>query len=109
VTQSEKDFSSFFEDALRLYGWRFFHQRPAYERGRPRNAQTGDPGFPDYVCAKNGRVLFVELKSDKGRVSPNQRAWLDAIMPVDSPFTYVRSAHVFRPKDWDAVVELLSA
>ena len=46
------------------------------------------PGTPADLGAV--RLLFVELKSDRGRVSPEQQAWLDALSPYSC---------VWRPAD----------
>lgn len=59
-------------------------------------------GFPDLVIVGNA-VIFVELKSQRGRVSPEQQAWLDALMRAGV------EAHVWRPDDWPLVAERLKA
>lgn len=41
-------------------------------------------GAPDYLLVWQGRVLFVELKSDKGRLSEAQRECHDAIERADA-------------------------
>lgn len=40
------------------------------------------PGFPDLVLvsSRRKRVMYRELKATKGRVSGDQRAWLDALV-----------------------------
>lgn len=35
-------------------------------------------GVPDLLVAFRGRLYLLELKSRRGRVTPHQRAWLDA-------------------------------
>jgi hypothetical protein len=37
------------------------------------------PGFPDFVLAGPGGVLFRELKTERGKVTPAQQAWLDVL------------------------------
>jgi hypothetical protein len=34
---------------------------------------TNKPGWPDFPCYKNGRVLFIEFKSPSGRLSEAQK------------------------------------
>lgn len=33
---------------------------------------TSTPGIPDLLCIRSGRVVFIEVKQDKGIVSPLQ-------------------------------------
>ena len=40
------------------------------------------PGFPDTVIVRGDTLVFSELKSETGVVTPDQRAWLDALSRV---------------------------
>ena len=82
-------------DALTAHGWRWTHHR------RSDKALTmGDRGIPDIVAARGGRLLFLELKTDSGVLSPDQLAWL-AEFPLNS---YWFTALVVRPADYDRLV-----
>lgn len=62
--------------------------------------QSQAKGFPDLVLLKEGRMIVAELKSDKGKTSPEQDKWLDL-------FCTVSETYVWRPKQWDNIVEVL--
>jgi len=49
------------------------------------------PGFADLMVLCNGRVLFLELKSLKGRLSPSQEAFRDAVQAQGHAWALVRS------------------
>ncbi|GAA5229238.1 hypothetical protein GCM10025779_00510 [Arthrobacter cryoconiti] len=55
------------------------------------------PGFPDLVLVnpRAGRVLYRELKTSKGRLSPAQIEWLDGLTACGM------DAGVWRPNDLD--------
>lgn len=50
-----------------------------HDRGDYRLCIGGDPGFPDLVMARRGRIVFGELKSDTGTATHPQRVWLEAL------------------------------
>ena len=54
-------------------GWHFYHTH---------NSRRSDAGFPDCVCVKGGRMLVFELKAQGGRVSRQQRQWIEAFEDV---------------------------
>jgi hypothetical protein len=62
-------------------GWRTAHFRPARTaNGEYRTAVQGDgKGFPDCVLVRAERVVAAELKSARGRLAPEQQAWLEAL------------------------------
>jgi hypothetical protein len=92
-------------ELARITGWRVAHFRPALMKQggalvyRTPVAADG-AGFPDLVLARNGKVLFIECKSQRGELSDKQNEWL-AVLPPDGTF-------VFKPDDWDKIVEILS-
>jgi len=49
------------------------------------------PGFADLMVICEGRVLFLELKSLKGRLSPAQEAFRDAVLAQGYGWALVRS------------------
>ncbi len=51
----------------RALGWRAYHTR---------DSRGSEPGFPDVVLARRGRVIFAELKTESGRVTRPQLEWL---------------------------------
>ena len=102
-------------DLARVRGWLSHHDRGDY-----RKCIQGDPGFPDLVLARDGRVLFVELKAKNGRVSAAQREWLTALGATDpsgnvsNPLRMTATAdgsalsvEIWRPDQWHLITELL--
>ena len=49
------------------------------------------PGFADLIILCDGRVLFLELKSLKGRLSPAQEVFRDAVLAQGFGWALVRS------------------
>lgn len=60
-----------------------------------RDSRGSDRGWPDLVLAHPawGLLLVRELKSQKGRVRPEQRAWLNALTALGV------DAGIWRPSD----------
>jgi len=57
-------------------------------------SRRSEPGYPDVtVCGPSG-VIFRELKAERGRLTPDQRTWLDRLRQAGS------DAAVWRPTDW---------
>jgi len=93
VSGQERHLQAALEAELQLRGWRYFHTH---------DARRSVPGFPDIVALRGSRVLVAELKTAKGRVSAEQRAWLDAFRVAGVP------AYLWRlPSDWAEVGEVL--
>lgn len=82
-----------------LLGWSGAHFRPALTKRGWRTPVQGPlgPGFPDLVLVhvRKRRILYVELKSDTGKVSADQAAVLAALQEAGA------ETRVWRPRDWD--------
>lgn len=86
--QSEAQFQAAVIEYATVCGWLIYHTH---------DSRRSNPGFPDLVLCRSGAVIFVELKSQKGRVSAAQQHWLDAL-----PHT-----RVWRPSDWNEIEQEL--
>jgi hypothetical protein len=85
------------------YGWLVYHALPAMNaRGRWATHQMGDTGFPDLMLVHPSfGTLFVELKTNQGRVSTRQQEWLDVL------HTAGNETAVWRPKDRSRIKQRL--
>lgn len=100
---SEKDFEHSVIDLAHLLKWRVAHFRPALTSKGWRTPVTADgAGWPDLVLVhpQHG-ILHRELKTDSGRVSAGQQAWLDAINTAGG------SASVWTPSLWPLIEQEL--
>lgn len=92
-------------EAALFLGWKVHHDRRS-----DKALQQGSPGFPDLVLARRGRVLFIECKAAKGRLTEDQWAWAKALgapSGVASPGGRYNWWSVF-PADLDAALAELS-
>lgn len=89
----EKEWQNFVLEAAATFGWYVYH---TYDSRRSH------PGFPDLVLVKPPRVIFAELKTEKGIVKPAQWEWHAALVECTGVDTYL-----WRPSDRDEVVEIL--
>jgi hypothetical protein len=92
ASMTEEEWLQQVRELARLKGWRIYHTR---------DSRRSDPGFPDLVLVRGHRLIFAELKREKGRLSDSQRTWLAALEET-------AETHVWRPSDWEAVIEVLS-
>lgn len=83
----------------KMLGWRTAHFRPAMnQRGDWRTPVAGDgKGFPDLLLVRGGKLLAVELKTDRGVLSPEQREWRDALQAAGVDW------RLWRPRMWSEI------
>ena len=79
-------------DLARWYGWQVMHNA---------DSRRSNPGWPDLVLAGHGRVIFAELKAEKGRLSAAQKTWLTALSSASLEVC------VWRPADQPEVLRVL--
>jgi hypothetical protein len=73
-------------DLARWAGWLPFHDN---------DSRRNTAGWPDLVLVhtRTGRLLFVELKSQVGKIRPEQHVWLRLLGMQHETL-------VWRPSDW---------
>ena len=130
---NEADFATEVYDLLRRFDWRWTHFRPGLTQKGWRTPLTGDPGFPDIIAvrasppvvippkvqqagheteslshyvtlpAPQARLLVIELKSTRGKLTQAEEEWL-AYFKAAGVETYL-----WRPDDpgLEAMVEVL--
>jgi hypothetical protein len=65
-------------DSLDAHVRRYFKDL-ALRAMHPKDSRRSEKGYPDWTIVGPLGVLFWELKTERGRVTPEQRAWLDAL------------------------------
>lgn len=90
---TEKEFMQQILDLARLSGWLCYHTH---------DSRRSAPGFPDLVLVRPPVVVFAELKTEVGKVQPEQREWLKALGGCEAV-----EARLWRPSDWPEVEEVL--
>ena len=125
---SEEEFQQQVIDLATLRGWRHYHTRDsrrsaegfpdlilarverkltdlqASELKKQFLAASQDRRhIPVLAGGGAGRVIFAEMKAQKGRPSVEQRAWLALLADTGKVEVYV-----WRPSDFDQIVEILA-
>ncbi len=92
MAETEKQFQAAVIQAARLLGWMAYHTH---------DSRRSESGFPDLVLVRE-RVVFCELKNEKGRATPAQWKWGDALDDAGAEF------HLWRPSDWTKIEKALA-
>lgn len=66
------------------------------------DSRRSHKGWPDLVLCRPPEILFVELKSEKGRTRPEQQEWISALHACGL------EVHLWRPSDFDVLHERLA-
>ena len=89
--QSERDFANAVIEYAQLCGW-MVKRDPSW---RPTAASLG---FPDLVLAREGVVIFAELKTKRGKTTCHQQLWGHHLGTA---------WRVWRPDDWPEIEKVL--
>jgi hypothetical protein len=101
AAELERNFQGAVIDAARALGWTVAHFRAARTAHGWRTPVEADgKGFPD-LCLVRDRVVFVELKRAKGKLTREQAAWVTKLRWAGA------EVYVWRPADWDDAVQVL--
>lgn len=78
---TEKQFESQVKDLAKI-----FHVDKYYH---PFLSKWSEKGFPDCTIIKVPRLIFAELKSEKGKLSPAQAEWLELLRQCKTVEAYL--------------------
>ena len=95
---TEKAFESQVKDLAKLFGWKYYH---------PFLSKWSERGYPDITLVKENEdgtasLLFLELKSERGKVTEAQQQWINILSKVPNV-----GAYIFYPHAWDRIVLIL--
>lgn len=92
---TERDLREWVRDLCKLFGWKIYFSWTSIHSPR---------GFPDLVLANHDqkRVIFAELKNEKGRLTPAQEEWLDTLKACG------QEDYLWRPADIEEIAAVLS-
>ena len=94
VRVTERQLQAQVVQLAQLNGWRCYHTF---------DSRRSAPGFPDLLLVRPPRLIFAELKSEKGRLRPAQAECFAALAEVErAPETYV-----WRPGDFGDIQSTL--
>lgn len=91
---SEKQWQAFVERWAKDLGWEHYHTH---------RSKGSDPGWPDLVLCRPPQIIFVELKSAKGKLTDAQKEWLERLRLCGL------STFVWRPADEREVFCILTS
>jgi hypothetical protein len=92
IQQTERAFQASVVRYARLMGWTCHHHY---------DSRRSSPGLPDLLLVRRPRVVWAELKSERGRLTPDQRAWITELRACG------QEAYIWRPSQWQDVERIL--
>jgi hypothetical protein len=105
LAQTGAQFEAAVIELAQVYQWRVAHFRPAKtEKGWRTPVSADGKGFPDLLLLRADRQLVVELKTGRGKLTPEQVDWIEAFAAAGV------ETRLWRPEDWpeiDATLRLL--
>jgi len=94
IAVTEADLREQIRDLCKLFGWKMYFSWTSIHSPR---------GFPDLVLAnpEQKRVIFAELKREKGKLTGHQEEWLNALDGAGA------EVYVWRPGDIERIADIL--
>lgn len=90
---TERDFQQQVVTLARVCGWRVYYTT---------DSRRSPFGFPDLCMVRPPRLIFAELKTERGKLTPQQIEWLDDLHRVPGIEVFQ-----WRPSDFDWIEETL--
>jgi hypothetical protein len=93
AAETEAEFQAKVVELAKATGWQVYH---TYDSRR------SNAGWPDLALVRGVSMLFLELKSEEGKVTTDQQRWIISLKRVK----FVTAA-IARPHNWDEIAEML--
>lgn len=91
---TEKEFQTQVLGLARLSGWCCYHTH---------DSRRSAPSFPDLELVPPPIVVFAELKTQAGKLRPEQRGWLSSLEACEGV-----EGRLWRPSDWPEIERTLA-
>ena len=88
----EKEWMQQVIDLARMLGYLVYHTH---------NSIRSEKGYPDLMCIRPPRLIVVEVKTLKGRLTPEQKKWLEWFKACGV------ETYVWRPNQLEEIIEIL--
>lgn len=84
---TERQLQGTVQQLAQVLGWRHYHTH---------DSRRSNPGYPDLTLVHpgQGRVIWAELKTTRGRVSPAQREWIGDLEAAGQEVYVWRPTHL---------------
>ena len=89
---SEREFQAAVMTIAHQLKWLFYHTHDSI---------GSQAGFPDLVMVRGKRLIFAELKTEKGKLSMQQLEWTTGLTETAA------EVYVWRPSMMDKIIETL--
>lgn len=94
----EREFTKAVLDIATIHKWLCTHNSDSRKT-------LGDAGVPDLMLAKDGRLIFAELKVPPNRLTESQKVWMARLSEAGAPV----EVYLWTPSDMDTIIAVLGA
>ena len=92
---SEEELLIYVTGLLRVHHWHWNHSR---------DSRRSNPGLPDLICVRKGRIIFAELKREVGgKVSHAQQSWF-----YELGLNHCVEVYLWKPSDMAEIARILA-
>ena len=92
IDLSERELREQVRDMCGLFGWKFHFTWLAIHSPK---------GFPDLVLRKPPRIIYAEIKTEKGKLTPAQEEWQVDLKACG------QETYVWRPSQFTEIISIL--
>lgn len=105
--QPERSFERQVIQYAEIMGWKVWKDRATNTArrcvtcGAVRRTPRNTAGLPDLILVRRPRVVWAELKAERGKLSDDQRDWLEDLRACH------QECYLWKPSDWPVIEKVL--